>query len=70
MIPGFSLSVISVLLTIPLNGNPLASPCNTSVGYRAWAFAGGHHTLAIVMISARTPLCSEAKYFPVLPKPV
>jgi len=28
MIPGFNFSVISVLLTIPLKGNPLARPYN------------------------------------------
>ena len=28
MMPGFNFSVISVLLTIPLKGNPLASPYN------------------------------------------
>ena len=69
MIPGFNLSVISVRLMIPLNGNPLAIPYDKSINERS-AFCLSTHTLAIVMMSGITPLYSHAKYFPVLPKPV
>lgn len=70
MIPGFNFSVISVLLIIPLKGNPLASPYSRWVSKQTQPSVGAIHTLAIVMMSGLTPLYSEAKYFPVLPKPV
>ena len=35
MIPGFKFSVISIRLTIPLKGNPLASPYDSSINERA-----------------------------------
>jgi len=44
MIPGPNFSVISVLLMIPLKGNPLANPYNKSVTKRAQSPAWGSHT--------------------------
>lgn len=68
MTPGFNFSVILVRLTIPLKGNPLASPYE--MYGKASLLLGAAHTLAIVMMSGLTPLYSEAKCFPVLPKPL